>query len=171
MNRLTMGLGCLALLGGGLLLNAADEPVKKAEKAPKAKPAATSEDRGTETTADKKAKDQEEEQRWMEMKLLRSQEVFAELTAGNLEGVAKRARAMQAADILEFWLRGREFRKRSEYQGALNRYQFATRELARHANDGDLDGALEAWLDLSRSCVSCHKLLRDIKPEAAKVTK
>ena len=103
MNRLTMGLGCLALLGGGLLLNAADEPAKKAEKAPKAKAAATSEESGKEATSDKKAKDQEEEQRWMEMKLLRSQEVFAELTAGNLEGVAKRARAMQAADILEFW--------------------------------------------------------------------
>lgn len=99
--------------------------------------------------------------RWMGLKLASSQFIFAELTRGNLEGVAQQARASQVVDALEYWLRGHTFRQQSEYQKQLNRYQFATRELARHADDGNIDGALESWLDVNRSCIECHKLLRD----------
>lgn len=165
MKRLMVGLGCLALLANGLLVSAGDEPAKKTEKPQKAKVVRADADakNGDQDAKAKAKKEQEEEQRWMELKLLRSQEIFAELTSGNLEGVAKRARAMQAADILEFWLRGREFQKKEEYQKQLEHYQSATKELARHAEKDDLDGATEAWVSLSRSCVSCHKLLRDGK--------
>ena len=82
--------------------------------------------------------------------------------------MAKHARATQAIDSLEYWLRGREFRQRSEYHKQLNQYQFALRELARHAEDENIDGALESWLDVNRSCIECHKLLRDKKRAALK---
>jgi len=64
-------------------------------------------------------------------------------------------------DVLEYWLRGKEFRQRSEYHKQLNKYQFAVRGLARHAEDDNIDGALESWLDINRSCVPVHKLLRE----------
>lgn len=106
--------------------------------------------------------------RWMEIKLTSTQVMLSELTRGNLAGVAKHARATQAIDSLEYWLRGREFRQRSEYHKQLNQYQFALRELARHAEDENIDGALESWLDVNRSCIECHKLLRDKKRAALK---
>lgn len=99
--------------------------------------------------------------KWMLFKLTSSQAMFTELTRGNLKGVAKHARASTVVDALEYWLRGKEFRQRSEYHKQLNKYQFSVRELARHAEDDNIDGALESWLDVSRSCVQCHKLLRD----------
>ena len=109
----------------------------------------------------KKENKDEKGDRWMLFKLTSSQAMFTELTRGNLKGVAKHARASQAIDALEYWLRGKEFRNRSEYHKQLNQYQFAVRELARHAEDGNIDEALESWLDINRSCVQCHKLLRD----------
>lgn len=111
----------------------------------------------------RKGKDQKPEQsdKWMLFKLTSSQAMFTDLTHGNLKGVAKHARASTVVDVLEYWLRGKEFRQRSEYHKQLNKYQFAVRELARHAEDNNIDGALESWLDINRSCVQCHKLLRD----------
>lgn len=112
-------------------------------------------------TPQKKENKSEQSDRWMLFKLTSSQAMFTELTRGNLKGVAKHARASQAIDALEYWLRGKEFRNRSEYHKQLNQYQFAVRELARHAEDGNIDEALESWIDINRSCVQCHKLLRD----------
>ena len=54
-----------------------------------------------------------------------------------------------------------EFTKKSAYLGQLNAFEFANKELIRQAEDGNIDGTLEAWLRLSRSCVECHKLIRD----------
>ena len=105
----------------------------------------------------------------MQAKLASTQVILAELTYGDLAGVAKHARATQAVDALEYWLRGRTFRRRSEYHKQLNHYQFALRELARHAEDENIEGALESWLDVNRSCVECHNLLRDL-PAKAKST-
>lgn len=114
----------------------------------------------------RRGKDEKPEQsdKWMLFKLTSSQAMFTNLTRGNLEGVAKHARASTVVDVLEYWLRGKEFRQRSEYHKQLNKYQFAVRELARHAEDNNIDGALESWLDINRSCVQCHKLLRDQAP-------
>lgn len=111
----------------------------------------------------RKGKDEKSEHgdKWMLFKLTSSQAMFTDLTRGNLKGVARHARASTVVDVLEYWLRGKEFRQRSEYHKQLNKYQFAVRELARHAEDDNIDGALESWLDINRSCVQCHKLLRD----------
>lgn len=141
----------------------ADQKKSKSDS-PAAEPKAADETR-TPTAARKSRKSKDEKSdhgdKWMLFKLTSSQAIFTELTRGNLDGVAKRARASNVVDTLEYWLRGREFRERSEYHKQLNKYQFAVRELARHADDGNIDGALESWLDISRSCVQCHKLLRD----------
>ncbi len=153
MKPLTSSIAAALVLAGVGLLFAADDPPKKGD-AP-AKPTVTSEGPA------KLNPDKEKQNRWMELKLHNSQELFSDLTHGNLDAVGKRARTMQATEILEYWIRGREFRQRSEYHAQVNRYQFAIRELARTAEDDDEDGALEAWVSLNRSCIACHKLLRD----------
>ncbi len=107
------------------------------------------------------AQKQDEEDRWMNAKLESSQQIFAGLTRGDLETVTMRARGMLVIGVLENWLRKNEFTKKSAYQGQLNAFEFANKELIRQAEDGNIDGTLEAWLRLSRSCVECHKLIRD----------
>jgi len=106
-------------------------------------------------------KNLDESDRWLLFKLTSSQAMCTDLTRGNLKGVAKHARASTVVDVLQYWLRSKEFLQRSEYHKQLNKYQYAVRELARHAEDDNIDGAFESWLDVNRSCVQCHKLLRD----------
>ena len=159
MKALKTSLAASLVLAGAWMLFAADDPPKKSN-------APTKQTETSEGPA-KVSQDKEQQNRWMELKLRNSQELFAELTHGNLDAVGKRARTMQAAEFMEYWIRGREFRQRSEYHAQVNRYQFAIRELARNAEDDDLDGSLEAWISLNRSCIACHKLLRDNTNPAA----
>ena len=107
------------------------------------------------------AKKENEGDRWMQAKLHSAQQIFAGLTQGDLDVVKKRAQYMAVVNVLEDWLKKSEFKKKSAYQGQLNAFEFANKELIRHAEDDNIDGALEAWVKLSRSCVECHKLIRD----------
>jgi hypothetical protein len=106
----------------------------------------------------------EEHDRWMRLKLISSQRVFEGLTSGDFVAVERNARRMQVLHLLEQWLKEREFAQRSEYQGQLHAFEFAVKELIRHGADRDSEGALEAYVALSRSCVRCHQLLRDVPP-------
>lgn len=125
---------------------AADKEKKKTKESEKEPVAAQKEDEGD---------------RWMKAKLHSAQQIFAGLTQGDLEIVKKRAQYMAVVNVLEDWLKKNEFTKKSAYRGQLNAFEFANKELIRHAEDDNLDGALEAWIKLSRSCVECHKLIRD----------
>lgn len=162
MTRLTTCI-CVAIAFAIGLTALASDPAKKSKQRTTAQPKDTDKASTKVKVADAETKGDKTGRgyRWMGLKLASSQSIFAELTRGNLEGVARQARAGQVVDALEYWLRGHTFRQQSEYQKQLNRYQFATRELARHADDDNIDGALESWLDVNRSCVECHKLLRD----------
>ena len=107
------------------------------------------------------SKKETEADRWMHAKLNYAQQIFAGLTEGDLEVVKKRAQLMAVVNVLEDWVKKSDFKKKSDYQGQLNAFEFANKELIRQADDENIDGALEAWLKLSRSCVECHKLIRD----------
>lgn len=104
----------------------------------------------------------DEGDRWMQAKLHSAQQIFAGLTQGDLEVVEKRAQYMAVINVLEDWLKKSDLKKKSAYQGQLNAFEFANKELIRNAEDENIDGALEAWVKLSRSCVECHKLIRDV---------
>lgn len=118
---------------------------------------------GTTFTQRVAADDREEEDpdRWMQAKLSATQEIFEGLTKGDLEAVTTNARRMQAVHILEQWLRDTGFEEESEYQGQLNAFEFANKELIRFAGADDMDGALGAYQMLTESCVRCHQLIRD----------
>jgi hypothetical protein len=98
---------------------------------------------------------------WMQVKLTSAQHILAHLTSGDFEKLQTSARRMQVMNILEQWNRDAEFTGKSEYQGQLNAFEFATKELIRHADDKDIDGALKSYVKLTESCVHCHKLIRD----------
>jgi hypothetical protein len=149
MKRYTLTAALLALTAIAFSVIAADKEKKKS-KEEQNEPAAA------QKTAD-------EGDRWMQAKLHSSQQIFAGLTQGNLEVVKKRAQFMAVVNVLEDWLKKSELKKKSAYQGQMNAFEFANKELIRTADDGDIDGALEAWVKLSRSCVECHKLIRDVE--------
>lgn len=109
-------------------------------------------------TDNKNADDQDA---WMQSKLAGSQQILADLTHADLESVAADARRLQVMNYLEKWLASSELSEVSEYRGQLNAFEYSTKELIRHADDGNVDGALDAYLAMTRTCVECHKLLRD----------
>lgn len=107
-------------------------------------------------------KQDDDEKSWMQSKLAGSQKVLADLTSGDLQGVALGARRMQFMNMLEEWLTASELKDTSAYREQLNTFEFATKELVRHAEDADLDGALDSYVKMTRTCVQCHKVIRDV---------
>lgn len=146
MQRFTLMLMLVVVIAVAVAVAAGDKETKKPKEGAKEPVAAQKEDEGD---------------RWMKAKLHSAQQIFAGLTEGDLEIVKKRAQYMAVVNVLEDWLKKNDFTKKSAYRGQLNAFEFANRELIRHAEDDNLDGALDAWLKLSRSCVECHKLIRD----------
>ncbi|MCA8996716.1 MAG: hypothetical protein KDA80_07020 [Planctomycetaceae bacterium] len=98
---------------------------------------------------------------WMDVKLRSSQQILEALTQGDTDHVATSARRMLIINLLEQRLRKDDFKHKSEYQGELNRFEFATKEIIRTAEADDIDGCLAAYQMLCASCVQCHKLIRD----------
>ena len=105
---------------------------------------------------------------WMELKLRSSQQVFESLTHGEFDKIETAARRMLVLNLLEQWMKRKEFTRQSEYKGQLNAFEFSVKELVRHAEDNNTEGALEAYVTMSRSCVRCHELIRDLNGAAAK---
>ena len=134
----------------GLLVSGAvlfSQPLRSDEDAP--------------TSDEKKNADQRVVDVWMKAKLNLSQKVFDGLVHGDLDAVAKNATQMRNVGYLEYWLRMGTETARSNYQAQLNRFDFANRELIRLARDKNSKGAAEAYMDMTRSCVRCHQLIRD----------
>ncbi len=103
-----------------------------------------------------------EANKWMQIKLKSSQEILAGLTQGDFKKVEDQGRRLLVFNILENWRLENKLVNDSDYQGQLNAFEFATKELVRYANSKDIDGALNSYQLLTRSCVECHKLIRDV---------
>lgn len=99
--------------------------------------------------------------KWMQVKLHASQEIFAAMTRGDTKEVETNARRMLVISVLEQWIADKPYMNRSEYEAQLNAFQYATKELVRTGHNNDVGGALDAYVMLSKSCVKCHQVLRD----------
>jgi hypothetical protein len=95
---------------------------------------------------------------WMEKKLEYTQEILRGLASGDLDDVADKAEQMRLLSKVEGWIRNRKPGYRAQFQA----FEFANAEILRNAKAGNLDGATIAFQQLTISCVSCHKLLRDV---------
>jgi hypothetical protein len=94
---------------------------------------------------------------WMKQKLVASQNVLAGLTKGDFEQIEKNAQSMLFVEHLEKWLRA----DTPGYQSKLKDFDYANKSLVLAAKEKNLDGATIAYIQLTLSCVHCHKVVRD----------
>ena len=98
----------------------------------------------------------------MKAKQLHAQRIFAGLTEGDFKKIEAGASAMYGAGVLEKWLAGRKFDQAHVYEGQVNTFEQSVKELAHHARQKDIEEALDSYIMMSRTCVRCHRMLRDI---------
>lgn len=114
-------------------------------------------DEGPQDTKDS-AKDAKPMSFWMEKKLSYAQDILRGLATGELELVAERADQMRLLAKVEGWVRNRRPGYRAQFQA----FEFANAEILRNARGENLEGSAMAFQQLTASCVSCHKMLRDV---------
>ena len=95
---------------------------------------------------------------WMEKKLEYTQDILRGLATGDLELVEEKSEQMRVVSRIEGWVRNRKPGYRAQFQA----FRFANAEILRNAEADNLDGATIAFQQLTISCVSCHKILRDV---------
>jgi hypothetical protein len=152
MSRMQFSLAAAAVVGASILGLGVDG--RSDEPAPTSGAAKAA---STEKPASK-----EESDKWMHIKLKASQEIFAGLTHGDAKKIEDNSRRMLVLNLLEQWRRDNDFTRQSEYDAQLNAFEYATKELIRTSHDKDIGGALDAYVLLSKSCVKCHQLIRDV---------
>jgi hypothetical protein len=105
------------------------------------------------------AADQDEPSFWMKKKMEYSQNILAGLAKADFAAIEKNASSMNSLSQIENWARANT----PEYKRELATFRSANKGLIRMAQDEDVDGATLAFMQLTQSCVQCHKLLRDSK--------
>jgi cytochrome c556 len=93
---------------------------------------------------------------WMQKKLEYSEKILAGLAKEDFEAIAANARSMNALNQMEKWVRA----GLPEYRAQLRIFQNANEQLIGAADDRQLDGAALAYVQLTLSCVNCHKVVR-----------
>ena len=95
---------------------------------------------------------------WMEKKLEYAQEILRGLASGDLDEVSEKAEQMRLLSKVEGWVRHRK----PGYTAQFQVFEFANAQLLKNAQIKNLDGASIAFQQLTMSCISCHKMLRDV---------
>jgi hypothetical protein len=120
---------------------------------------------GGPTSADDKPtqpKSDDEAAHWMKQKLEMSQNMLAGLTRGDLKSVETNAQQMNVVSYLEK-LVAKDQPYYKEYVRQLNSFETANRELLRQSDAKNIEGATLAYIQLTVTCVQCHKIVRDAK--------
>lgn len=99
----------------------------------------------------------EEPSYWMQKKMEYSEKILAGLAKADFEAIEKNAGSMNALSQIEKWVRAGS----PGYQAQLASFRSANKSLVRMAREKDLDGATLAFMQLTQSCVQCHKVIRD----------
>jgi len=99
--------------------------------------------------------------KWMQIKLHSSQEIFAALSRGDARAIETPARRMLVLNVLEQWKSNKPYLDHSQYESQLNAFEYAVKELARAGRDNKINDALDAYIALTKSCVRCHQVIRD----------
>lgn len=108
---------------------------------------------------DKPAAGQAEPSLWMKKKLEYSEHILAGLASEDFDKIAQAARSMNALGQIEKWVRAGQ----PHYRTQLATFHEANERLIACSQDNDLDGATLAYLQLTLSCINCHKIIRDKK--------
>lgn len=92
----------------------------------------------------------------MQKKLEQAQKILEGLATEDFDSITKNAKAMNGLTALEQWFRASE----PDYQTQLKTFRFANQELIRLSEERNIDGASLAYVQLTLSCVNCHKYVR-----------
>ena len=103
------------------------------------------------------AAEPEEPSFWMKKKMEYSEKILAGLAKADFEAIEKNAMTMNGLSQIENWVRASS----PAYKHQLAAFRSANKSLIRMAQDEDIDGATLAFMQLTQSCVQCHKLIRD----------
>ena len=98
---------------------------------------------------------------WMKKKLEYAEKILSGLATEDFEAIDKTARSMSKLSVLENWTR-----KSEPYRTQLKIFGYANDELIRMADDKNLDGCAVAYVQLTLSCVNCHRVVRDFDRKA-----
>jgi hypothetical protein len=103
------------------------------------------------------AVEKEESSFWMQKKMEYSEKILAGLAKGDFQAIEKNATSMNKLSQIENWVRASS----PAYKGQLATFRSANKSLIRMAEEQDIDGSTLAFMQLTQSCVQCHKLIRD----------
>jgi hypothetical protein len=95
---------------------------------------------------------------WMRQKLTASQNILAALTKEDYDAITLNAKSMLVVGYLEAFARA----DAPGYREMLGDFAYANRTLVDAAKAKNLDRATVAYLQLTLSCVNCHKIVRDV---------
>ena len=94
---------------------------------------------------------------WMKKKLEYSEKILAALAKEDFETIGNTAHSMNALSQMEKWARS----GLPDYRDQLHIFQNSNKQLIRMAEKSNLDGAALAYVQMTLSCVNCHKVMRD----------
>ena len=94
---------------------------------------------------------------WMKQKLEATKNILGGLTKGDFEAIGKNANSMLAVGYLEKALRADV----PGYRTFFGDFEYANKSLVAASKEKNIDKATLAYVQLTVSCVNCHKLIRD----------
>jgi hypothetical protein len=94
---------------------------------------------------------------WMKEKLQASQNILSGLTKADFDIVRRNAESMLFVSYLEKWVRA----ETPGYQNMMRDFEYANKSLVRAAQEKNLDSATLGYVQLTLSCVNCHKVVRN----------
>ncbi len=96
---------------------------------------------------------------FMRAKLSHSQKVLEGLTTENYELIAKNSQAMSLLSLETNW----QVLQTTEYLDRSKEFRRIADAVTKAANKKNLDGAVLAYVQLTMSCIECHKYVRGVR--------
>ena len=94
---------------------------------------------------------------WMRLKLEGAQDLLAALASADFDAIRHSATRMNSFGKIERFVRGRN----AEYDMQLRLFRNANQQIIRQANRQNVEGAALGFMQLTASCINCHKVIRD----------
>jgi hypothetical protein len=95
----------------------------------------------------------------MKRKLDQSQKVLAGIALNDFDQIAKHAQELIAISKEAEW----KVLKTPQYEIYSNDFRRIAGDLVKHAKDKNLDAATLSYVDLTLTCVKCHKHVREVR--------
>ena len=98
----------------------------------------------------------------MQRKLLQSQKVLEGIALNDFDKISKHAEELLLISKTAEW----RVLKTTEYDLFSSSFQRSANDLVKHAKDKNLDAAALSYVEMTLTCVKCHKHVRDERKTA-----